>query len=113
QLGYVAAARAYGVILSIDGRGVVTLHFPVGSTGAGELEREGESLLPFAYELDDAPGFERFFFVTGPEPFAVDSVLEAAERLAADPEQARQAPLILPGELEQVSMMLKKTAAVR
>jgi len=113
QIGYVSAARPYGVILSIDGRGVVTLHFPTASATAGALEPQGENLLPFAYELDDAPGFERFFFVTSPEPFPVDAVVHAAERLAGSPEQARRVPLELPGGLEQASIVLKKGAAAR
>ena len=28
--------------------------------------------LPFAYKLDDAPYFEKFFFVTSPKEFAVE-----------------------------------------
>jgi hypothetical protein len=113
QLGYVSGSKSYGVIVSIDGRGVVTLHFPTASATAGELELEGESLLPFAYELDDAPSFERFFLVTSPEPFPVNVVVGAAERLSGAPEKARRAALELPRKLEQTSIVLLKKAAGR
>jgi hypothetical protein len=113
QLGYVSGLQPYGVILSIDGRGVVTLHFPTGSRTAGSLEPQGEVLLPFAYELDDAPGFERFFLITSREPFPVNIALGAADRLARDPDRARRVPLELPGKLEQSSIVLTKGPAGR
>jgi hypothetical protein len=91
----------------------VTVHFPSGAATAGGLEPKGETLLPFAYELDDAPGFERFFLVTSREPFPVEVVVGAAERLAAEPERARLAPLELPGKLEQSSIVLSKGPAGR
>lgn len=108
QLAYVSAARPYGVIVSLDGRGVVTQHFPSASAAAGTLEPHGETLLGFAYQLDDAPAYERFFFVTAAERFAVGTVMRAAERLAADPQRARRAPLELPEALEQVSFVVQK-----
>jgi hypothetical protein len=113
QLGYVSGSKPYGVIVSIDGRGVVTVHFPAASSTAGELELQGETLLPFAYELDDAPSFERFFLVTSPEPFPVAVVVSAAERFSGAPEKARRGALALPGKLEQTSIVLLKKAAGR
>ncbi|RKH40401.1 ActD-like protein [Corallococcus sicarius] len=110
QLSYTAVGKAHGVLLSVDGRGAVTQHLP----GHGEadsqsavLERSGTHLLPRAYELDDAPGFERFFFITADAPFALDGVLSAARLLAASPD-ARTAPLRLPPELGQTSFLLEK-----
>jgi hypothetical protein len=108
QLGYVAAARHFGVIVSIDGRGAVTLHAPVAETRGTALSGDGEALLPQAFELDEAPGFERVFFVTADHPIAVADVLAAAHRLAADPGQARTAPLPLAGDLAQASFVLVK-----
>ncbi|MCP4157515.1 MAG: DUF4384 domain-containing protein, partial [bacterium] len=60
QLAYVAAEETHGVILSIDGNGNVTLHFPNSRNGTSTLQHEKKILLPNAIELDDAPGFERF-----------------------------------------------------
>ena len=41
-------------------------------------------LLDQAYELDDAPRWERFYFVTGDTPFAVAPIVDAARRAAAN-----------------------------
>jgi len=108
QIGYVAAARKYGVIFSIDGRGVLTLHFPAGPAASSLLEREGETMLDYGYQLDDAPGFERFFLVTSDRVPPIAEVLAAARRLASDPSQARKAELALPAGLEQWSLLLSK-----
>jgi hypothetical protein len=108
QIGYVAAARKYGVIFSIDGRGVLTLHFPASPEAASLLEPQGETMLDYAYQLDDAPGFERFFLVTADRAPSVAEVLAAARRLAVDPRQARRGGLDLPAGLEQWSVLLAK-----
>ena len=59
-------------------------------------------LLAQAYELDDAPGFERFYLVTADEPFAVESVVDATRRAGAD------GPLDLPAAMDQSSVVLEK-----
>ncbi len=64
QISYIAAGRKNGVILSIDGRGAVTLHYPEEPALTTELDPNGETPVPHAYEIDDAPEFERFFLVT-------------------------------------------------
>lgn len=108
QVSYVAAGRSYGVIVSIDGRGSVTLHTPPEEGPAAKLEPRGEVLLPRAYELDDAPAFERFFFVSSAKPFSAKLVTEAARRLAADPASAVKANLVLPAGFEQTSVLVRK-----
>ncbi|MFL5359220.1 ActD protein [Archangium sp.] len=107
QLSYVSAGRRYGAVLSVDGRGSVTLHFPESLTGSPEL-KGGTVSLPSAYELDDAPAFERFFFVTSDAPFDVAAVMESARQWAREPERARHAPLPLPEPLSQTSVTLEK-----
>ncbi len=111
QVSYIAAGATAGVILSIDGRGITTLHYPAAeSPPPYPLEQGAAVPLDSAYELDDAPTFERFFFVTsqGP-PLSADVVTRAAESLAAEPTQARNAPLPLPPEFEQHSFLLRKS----
>ena len=83
RIGYRGAGPSYGVILSIDGRGVVTRHYPLRGELAAPLGGNGLALLDQAFELDDAPGWERFYLVAGPEAFQVDLVMEAARKLAA------------------------------
>lgn len=93
RVGYVAGGRDYGVILSIDGRGVVTRHLPVEGESAVLLRKEGPVLLDAAFELDDAPAWERFYFVTADQPFAIAPVLDAARRAATS---APRIPTLLP-----------------
>jgi hypothetical protein len=116
QIAYVAAGRAHGVILSIDGAGAVTLHHPTTPDGTTALSGRGAVELAHSYELDDAPGFERFFFVTAapsPDrpadgPVDVTRVLDQARALARDPAAGRSALLDLPDSLQQSSFLLRK-----
>ena len=75
----------------------MTFHLPEGwEDGAARspaLDASGEVTLASAYELDDAPSFERFFLVYGEEPFEVAAAAEAARRLAARPDEARRGRL--------------------
>jgi hypothetical protein len=85
QLAYVAAGRRYGVVASIDSTGVVTLHLPEAPGSAAMLVPQSETPLPHAFELDDAPGAERFMFVTADHPFHVDAVISALREGATLP----------------------------
>ncbi len=107
QISYIAADRPYGVIVSVDGRGAVTLHYPVDPGSSTRLDQSGETAVPFAYEIDDAPEFERFFFITGQDPVPVDHVMHAAQSLARDDGSARTLPLDLP-DLDQNSILVLK-----
>src|SRR5262245_1850946 len=75
RVGYRAAGRRYGMILSIDGRGHVTVHLPDRGERAVPLHHEPTVLLDQAYELDDAPRWERFYFVTADQPFVIAPVI--------------------------------------
>jgi len=79
---YRVAEPSYGFILSVDGRGAVTRHFPDEGERAAPLEPGRPVLLDFSYELDDAPEWEKFYLITSPEGFAIDPVVEAASDLA-------------------------------
>lgn len=112
QLSYVAGGAKYGVIFSVDGRGAVTWHVPPGYSGgsrtASPLDERGAIVLPSAYELDDAPGFERFFLVYGSAGFEVADVERAVRALAARPTTADRDVLVLPRGLGQYSLLVKK-----
>jgi len=82
-LGYVAAGRRYGVILSLDGAGIVTMHLPANGSAAAPLRAGEIVLLDQAYELDDAPAWERFYFVAADEPFDVESIRGTLRQAAA------------------------------
>ena len=110
QVGYVAAGRRYGALLSIDGGGNVTVHAPAPGQAA-LLDPVARVLLPTAYELDDAPAFERFFLLTSARPIALEAVTAAARALGADPQRAASSALPVPAGVEQTSILLRKTAA--
>jgi hypothetical protein len=92
QIAYWGIGGHYGAILSLDGRGVVTLHFPENDSQSAPLAAGHLARLNSSYELDDAPGWECFYFVTSDKPFQVDSVLQAARKVG----QVKSAPGRLP-----------------
>ena len=109
RVGYRAAGKRYGVILSIDGRGSVTVHLPPQADRAATLKGDGTVLLDQAYELDDAPQWERFYFITGDTPFAVAPIVEAARAAAAD-HRRPPAAIALPHGLGQFAFSVQKEA---
>jgi anti-sigma factor RsiW len=112
QLAYQAGARRYGVIVSVDGRGVVTRHLPEHGTEAAPLLAGRPVALSQSYELDDAPGFERFLLVAADEPFAVTAVEEAVRRLHASlGAAANERRLDLPDSMDQFSLVVKKESS--
>lgn len=98
QLAYVSAGKAFGVVVSIDGRGTVTPHLPVPPGPAVRLAERRETLLPHAYGLDSTPGFERFLLVTADKPFDTAVVIESM-RAGGHP---------LPAEFSTVDITLRK-----
>jgi hypothetical protein len=107
RVGYRAAGRSYGVILSIDGRGQVTLHLPGSGEHAAPLRREATVLLDQAFELDDAPRYERFYFVTSNQPFTIAPIVAAARRVTAGGGHTAP-PLALGAGFEQTVRSLLK-----
>jgi hypothetical protein len=88
QLAYTVPAETehYGVIFSIDGRSVVTMHYPYRSGQSSLLVSGRRTFLNEAYILDDAPDHEIFVFVVSKEPLNVDQVLHRAYQIASEPE---------------------------
>lgn len=83
QLAYMApAGEQYGVIFSIDGRSVVTMHFPYRKGQSSLLVSGRRSFLSEAYTLDDAPDYEIFVMVVSDKPLDVDAVLRKAQNIA-------------------------------
>lgn len=108
QIAYVPAGKTHGVIFSIDGSGVVTLHFPEDKSQSTILQQEKKNLLPSSYELDNAPDFERFFFVTAMKELDVKDIIKKAEELAASLASAKTGSLELPESHHQFSILLQK-----
>jgi len=59
----------YALLLSIDGTGRLTLHAPDSLKSPLKVSGSSPLLLPFAYQLDNAPDFERFVLVTATGTF--------------------------------------------
>jgi hypothetical protein len=108
RLGITRANRSHGVVLSIDGRGAITVHLPPAGGRAAPLGGGRTLLLDQAYELDDAPGWERFYLVTGAAPFDVDPLVDAARRAAARDPRSPPGPLAIPRDLDQFLFLLQK-----
>lgn len=108
QIAYVSVGATYGVILSVDGRGVVTLHYPESEDKDPILDQYKKTFLSTSYELDDAPDFERFFFITSKSEIDVQAILNSAKVLAKHPKTSDLAELELPDSLRQYSLLIKK-----
>jgi hypothetical protein len=108
RVGYRAAGRSYGAIVSTDGAGHVTLHLPRSGRRAAALQTGGTVLLGFAYELDAAPRWERFYLVTADEPFEVEPVRRAALEVAEAGSETAPPRLPLRNGLEQSVFSLTK-----
>lgn len=72
QLRYAVPEKCYGMLFSMDGNGTVTMHMADGSQ-AITLEPGKMTTLPFAYKLDNAPKFEKFFLLTSRAAFELDA----------------------------------------
>lgn len=112
QVAYQAGTRRYGVIVSVDGRGVVTRHLPANGGEAVPLTAGTAVPLPQSYELDDAPGFERFVLVAADQPFPVETVEGALRRQHGTwGAGANERRLDLPESMDQFSLVLRKESS--
>ena len=82
QLSYFSGGDPFGAILSVDGNGVLTQHFPDSGDATAALATGGEVSLDFSYKLDDAPKFERFIFITGKTKISIAQYKNALSRAA-------------------------------
>ena len=76
QMRYIAEEKCYGVILSMDGNGVLTIHLTGNQGKAAELEAGRIVSLNSAYELDDAPKFETFYLITANREFELAPIAQ-------------------------------------
>jgi hypothetical protein len=104
QVSIRAAGAAHGVVVSIDGSGGVTRHFP---DGVDTTLPRAPAALPFSFELDAAPDFERFILVTSEHPLDVEQVLRAAQRVAAG-QAPKTTPLVVEAGALQHDVVLRK-----
>ena len=88
QLAYTvpAGSEHYGVIFSIDGRSVVTMHYPYQKGQSPLLVSGRQTFLNEAYTLDDAPDYEVFVMVVSDDPLDVDTILYEAQGITGKAE---------------------------
>jgi hypothetical protein len=109
QLGYIAADKfKYGTIISIDGRGTVTLHLPDSAESNSELIMNKKVLLNRSYELDDSPSFERFIMILSAEPVNTADILEKAKKLAKNKESSLNGYIDAGEDSAEFSAVIKK-----
>ena len=72
QLRYAVPEKCFGMLFSMDGNGTLTMHMADGSSAVA-LEPGKMTTLPFAYKLDNAPKFEKFFLLTSQKDFTIDA----------------------------------------
>lgn len=77
QMRYSAEEKCYGVLLSLDGNKVLTIHLAGKNGKAKELEAGRVVSLENSYELDNAPKSETFYFFTSKNEFALAPIAEA------------------------------------
>jgi len=82
RLGYRAGGRRFGAILSVDGSGTVTQHFPAARDRAVDLVQAGTTWLDTTCELDGTPRWTRFYLITGDHPFELGPLRESARTRA-------------------------------
>ena len=111
RLGYTAAGTC-ATASSCRSTGAERSRFICLRTGRARLRSDAAAhvLLDQAYELDDAPSWERFYFVTGDTAFESRRSVEAARRAAARGLQSPPAALSIPGALTQSTFSLQKEA---
>ncbi len=88
QVSFNAATWSHGMILSVDGRGAVTLHYPSAENASSELVQtpgQQEVMLDHAYELDDAPSFEFFMMITSQDALPVSDIVQHVRDRAQSP----------------------------
>lgn len=80
QIEFHPGIYRYGAIVSVDGRGSVTWHWPSNPLGNTDVTLLPGHLLPQAFQLDSAPAFERFYLILSRDSLQLDSM---GERLSA------------------------------
>lgn len=109
QIAYVSAGKPYGMIFSIDGNGTVTRHLPTRKFEPVKLKTKGEHVLAQAYQLDDAPKIERFFFLCSDAPFSGAKVrLTLRKALGQTKDYTKLTRLPLSGKIVQTTFTVIK-----
>jgi hypothetical protein len=72
QVALLAGPRTWVAVMSVDGAGQVSRHIP--ETGDSSVSVKEAVSAAHSFQMDDAPGFERFVLVESPRPFALSEL---------------------------------------
>jgi hypothetical protein len=108
QLAYSTRDKRFGVLVSFDGRGQITLHFPERQDMPTLLTKGRQLPLPHSYELDQVADFERFILLTSSKEISVADILQCLAVFVRDRERAATAPLPFALPLQTQSILLRK-----
>lgn len=97
----------YVAVISLDGRGNWTLHYPDQDSSAILTQSNQPLILPFAYELDHAPRHETFWLLTSSERFSLQGLADFS--IIYDKQQY-PSQLSLPSPIKQHRLRLLKRA---
>jgi len=107
QVAFFSDAK-YGMIFSIDGSGSVSLHYPREEQSSSAISVNSKIKLPYSYELDAAPGFEKFFFLTSEKEIQVGEILKKAHQFAKDPGLVFKSDITIDESIFQTTVRLIK-----
>lgn len=102
QVAFELDGAKYAVVVSVDGAGNATLHWP---HGPDARTPPNFKKLPESFELDEAPGFERFFLITSNEPLSPEQLYAAVKQAG------RSGTLSIPAAASQRSLLLQKVVS--
>lgn len=108
QISYLSVNDTKGMIVSIDGNRVVTLHYPENINDSPLLQKHKQAYLENSYELDNAPDFERFFLITSNSEFDLKEIMFEVESFARYSMRIKEEELDLNDNYNQVSIILIK-----
>jgi hypothetical protein len=106
QLCYFSSNK-FGAIFSVDGNGVVTVHYPDNKTVSALLKQNELTPLNFSYKLDNAP-FEIFYLVTSNREFNINDIIKSAKSNFGNKEKINDRPLNLPDGFNQYQILLSQ-----
>jgi len=110
QIAYsVSGKELYGAIISVDGRGTVTLHYPANGSSS-KIKTGSKVILQNSYELDDAPSFEKFFFFISGSEIETDKIIAGAKILASDPKRILDKKIVETGNPDIQPDKFKETS---
>lgn len=76
QVAYYTRENKYGAIVSIDGNKNITLHYPAELSAKPSLKVNISVPLENSYQLDNAPDYEIFYFITSNKPINLNYIIQ-------------------------------------